>query len=107
MATDEVRIRRALIGVSAKDGLNDLARALEHHQIEVISTGGTRSALKEAGFNVTAVEHFTDFPEILDGRVKTLHPKIHGGILARRSDESHRRQMERHAIEPIDLVVVN
>ena len=56
---------------------------------------------------MTAVEHFTDFPEILDGRVKTLHPKIHGGILARRSDESHRRQMERHAIEPIDLVVVN
>jgi phosphoribosylaminoimidazolecarboxamide formyltransferase / IMP cyclohydrolase len=107
MATDEVRIRRALIGVAAKNGLNDLARALEHHQIEVISTGGTRSALKEAGFNVTAVEHFTDFPEILDGRVKTLHPKIHGGILARRSDESHRRQMERHAIEPIDLVVVN
>jgi phosphoribosylaminoimidazolecarboxamide formyltransferase/IMP cyclohydrolase len=107
MAIDEARIRRALIGVAAKQGLNELARALEHHQVEIISTGGTRSALKEAGFNVTAIEHFTSFPEILDGRVKTLHPKIHGGILARRSDESHQRQMERHAIEPIDLVVVN
>src|ERR1700678_1442782 len=100
MATDEVRIRRALIGVAAKDGLNDLARALEHHQIEVISTGGTRGALKEDGFDVTAVEHCTNLPKILDGGVKAIHPKIHGGILARRSDESHRRQMERHAIEP-------
>ncbi|HUN59462.1 MAG TPA: bifunctional phosphoribosylaminoimidazolecarboxamide formyltransferase/IMP cyclohydrolase [Candidatus Binataceae bacterium] len=107
MATDEARIRRALIGVADKQGLSELARALEHHRVEIISTGGTRSALKASGFNVTAVEHFTDFPEILDGRVKTLHPKIHGGILARRSNESHRRQMERHAIEPIDLVVVN
>src|SRR5580658_9060382 len=107
MATDEAHIRRALIGVADKQGLNELARALEYHQVEIISTGGTRSALKEAGFNITAVEHFTSFPEILDGRVKTLHPKIHGGILARRSDESHQRQMERHAIEPIDLVVVN
>jgi phosphoribosylaminoimidazolecarboxamide formyltransferase / IMP cyclohydrolase len=107
MATDEVRIRRALIGVADKHGLSELAAALQYHQVEIISTGGTRGALKEAGFDVTAVEHFTNFPEILDGRVKTLHPKIHGGILARRSDESHRRQMERHEIEPIDLVVVN
>ena len=107
MATDEARIRRALIGVADKRGLEELARALERYQVEIISTGGTRSVLKEAGFQVTAVEHFTSFPEILGGRVKTLHPKIHGGILARRSDESHQRQMERHQIEPIDLVVVN
>ena len=107
MATDEIRIRRALIGVADKQGLKELAAALQHHGAEIISTGGTRTALKDAGYDVRAVEHFTDFPEILDGRVKTLHPKIHGGILARRSDEAHRRQMERHGIEPIDLVVVN
>ncbi|MGA2411657.1 MAG: bifunctional phosphoribosylaminoimidazolecarboxamide formyltransferase/IMP cyclohydrolase, partial [Candidatus Binataceae bacterium] len=107
MTTGGMKIRRALIGVADKQGLNELAQALERHQAEIISTGGTRTALKEAGINVTAVEHFTNFPEILDGRVKTLHPKIHGGILARRGEPSHQRQMERHQIEPIDLVVVN
>ena len=107
MATDRIRIARALLGVSDKRGLADLARALARHGAELISTGGTKAALEAAGVKVKAVEDFTGFPEILDGRVKTLHPRIHGGILARRGDLSHRRQMDEHQLEPIDLVVVN
>jgi phosphoribosylaminoimidazolecarboxamide formyltransferase / IMP cyclohydrolase len=107
MPTDTVKIARALLGVSDKSGLADLARALERHGVELLSTGGTKSALEAAGVRVKAVEEFTGFPEILDGRVKTLHPKIHGGILARRGEASHRRQMADHRLEPIDLVVVN
>jgi phosphoribosylaminoimidazolecarboxamide formyltransferase/IMP cyclohydrolase len=107
MPTDTVKIARALLGVSDKSGLADLARVLERHGVELLSTGGTKSALEAAGVRVKAVEEFTGFPEILDGRVKTLHPKIHGGILARRGEASHRRQMEDHRLQPIDLVVVN
>jgi phosphoribosylaminoimidazolecarboxamide formyltransferase/IMP cyclohydrolase len=98
---------RALLGVSDKAGLADLARALARHGVEILSTGGTKAALVSAGLHVKAVEDFTGFPEILDGRVKTLHPKIHGGILARRSEPSHQRAMAQHGLEPIDLVVVN
>ncbi len=75
--------------------------------MEIVSTGGTTAALEAAGVKVRTVENFTGSPEMLDGRVKTLHPKIHGGILARRGDENHQRQMQQHRIEPIDLVVVN
>jgi phosphoribosylaminoimidazolecarboxamide formyltransferase/IMP cyclohydrolase len=107
MSTDKVRITRALLGVSDKSGLAELARALSRHGVELISTGGTRTALIAAGVRVKAVEEFTGFPEILDGRVKTLHPRIHGGILARRAEPSHQRQMADHGLEPIDLVVVN
>jgi phosphoribosylaminoimidazolecarboxamide formyltransferase / IMP cyclohydrolase len=107
MSDDKIRIGRALLGVSDKDGLPELAKVLARHGVEMISTGGTKAALESAGVRVTAVEQFTGSPEMLDGRVKTLHPKIHGGILARRSDPNHREQMKRHAIEPIDLVVVN
>ena len=107
MASDRITIRRALLGVSDKTGLADLARALSRHGVELISTGGTKAALEAAGVAVKAVEEFTGFPEILDGRVKTLHPKIHGGILARRNEPSHQRQMADHRLEPIDLVVVN
>src|SRR5271167_2057198 len=107
MSSDRVVIRRALIGVADKSGVADFAKTLARHGVEIVSTGGTMAALAAAGVKVRSVESFTGSPEMLDGRVKTLHPKIHGGILARRSDESHRRQMERHAIEPIDLVVVN
>jgi phosphoribosylaminoimidazolecarboxamide formyltransferase/IMP cyclohydrolase len=103
----DTKITRAIIGVSDKQDLKALAEALERHQIEILSTGGTRAALRDEGFEVRAVEDYTEFPEILDGRVKTLHPKIHGGILARRDEPSHQRQMGYHAIEPIDLVVVN
>ena len=104
---DQIKLRRALFGVSDKSGLADFARTLTHHNVELISTGGTKSALESAGVRVKGVEEFTGFPEILDGRVKTLHPKIHGGILARRGEQSHLRQMAEHRLEPIDLVVVN
>ena len=107
MKNDKVVIRRALIGVSDKAGVADFAKALERYSVEIVSTGGTAAALEAAGVKVRPVENFTGLPEMLDGRVKTLHPKIHGGILARRGDESHQRQMQQHSIEPIDLVVVN
>jgi phosphoribosylaminoimidazolecarboxamide formyltransferase / IMP cyclohydrolase len=107
MSNDQVVIRRALLGVADKTGAADLAKELERHGVEILSTGGTATALEAAGIKVRSVENFTGSPEMLDGRVKTLHPKIHGGILARRADESHRRQMQQHGIEPIDLVVVN
>jgi phosphoribosylaminoimidazolecarboxamide formyltransferase/IMP cyclohydrolase len=105
--SDKIKLSRALLGVSDKAGLADFARALERHGIELISTGGTKAALDGAGVKVKAVEDFTGFPEILDGRVKTLHPKIHGGILARRGLPEHRQQMAEHQFQPIDLVVVN
>ena len=107
METGALKISRALIGVSDKSGLAEFARELAAMRVEIVSTGGTASALAAAGVRVRSVEDFTGSPEMLDGRVKTLHPKIHGGILARRADESHRRQMHQHGIEPIDLVVVN
>ena len=107
MAADRIKITRALLGVSDKSGIAELAQALARHGVELLSTGGTKAALEAAGVRVKAVEEFTGFPEILDGRVKTLHPKIHGGILARRGEPSHQRQMADHRLEPIDLVVVN
>lgn len=100
-------IRRALISVSDKNGLAELGRALHARGIEILSTGGSARALIEAGIPVTEVSAHTGFPEIMDGRVKTLHPKIHGGILARRDLETHRAAMAEHGIEGIDLVVVN
>jgi len=107
MSSDDKPIRRALLGVSDKNGLAGLAASLTTYGVEILSTGGTRAALEREGVKVRPVEQFTGSPEMLDGRVKTLHPKIHGGILARRELESHRREMEIHGIEPIDLVVVN
>jgi len=100
-------IRRALISVSDKRGLADFARTLAARDIEILSTGGSARALMEAGVPVTEVSALTGFPEIRDGRVKTLHPKIHGGILARRDSPDHRAALDAHAIAPIDLVVVN
>ncbi len=107
MAEEKVPIRRALLGVSDKGGLADFAAALARLGVEILATGGTRAALEAAGIKVRPVEEFTGSPEMLDGRVKTLHPKIHGGILARRSDPDHQRQMRAYGIEPIDLVAVN
>jgi len=104
---DKVKIARALLGVSDKTALVELAQALVRYGVEIISTGGTRAALETASVKVTAVEQFTGFPEILGGRVKTLHPRIHGGILARRGDPNDQRQMDEHRLTPIDLVVVN
>jgi len=100
-------IRRALLSVSDKTGVVDLARGLVALRVELISTGGTARALAEAGLAVREVAGVTRFPEMLDGRVKTLHPAIHGGILARRDDPAHLRELAAQGIEPIDLVVVN
>src|SRR5437773_4304023 len=101
------RIKRALISVSDKTGLIEFARSLAAFDIEIISTGGTASALRENGIDVTDVSSITGFPEMMDGRVKTLHPKIHGALLAVRDDTDHIASMNEHGIEPIDLVVVN
>ena len=100
-------VTRALISVSDKRGIVDLARGLVALDIEILSTGGTAKALTEAGIAVTPVEKFTGFPEMLDGRVKTLHPRIHAGILHRRSDPNHQQAMAAHDLKPIDLIVVN
>ena len=100
-------IRRALISVSDKNGLIPFARVLHKYKVEILSTGGTLRTLKEAGIPAKPVEEFTGFPEILEGRVKTLHPKIHGGLLYRRDKKVHRQEAERHGIEAIDLVAVN
>ena len=102
-----IRIRRALLSVSDKAGLAPLAAALTAHGAEILSTGGSARALREAGVTVTEVADHTGFPEILDGRVKTLVPQIHGGILGRRELPEHAAQMEQHGIAPIDLVCVN
>ncbi len=101
------RITRALISVSDKQGVVELARGLLELGVEILSTGGTAKILREKGIQVTDVSEYTQFPEILDGRVKTLHPKIHGGILAIRDNPQHREAMQRLSILPIDLVVVN
>jgi phosphoribosylaminoimidazolecarboxamide formyltransferase/IMP cyclohydrolase len=101
------RITRALISVSDKTGLVEFARALATHGIELVSTGGTKGALAQAGLKVLDVSDVTGFPEMMDGRVKTLHPKVHGGLLAIRDNATHQSAMAAHGIRPIDLLVVN
>jgi phosphoribosylaminoimidazolecarboxamide formyltransferase / IMP cyclohydrolase len=100
-------IRRALLSVSDKTGLLDLARTLTEFKVELLSTGGTRKALLDAGLSVREVSDVTGFPEMLDGRVKTLHPRVHGGILAVRDNREHAAALQTHGIPPIDLVVCN
>jgi phosphoribosylaminoimidazolecarboxamide formyltransferase / IMP cyclohydrolase len=100
-------IKRALLSVSDKTGLAEFAKALAGYGVEIVSTGGTAKLLRDAGLEVTDVSEVTAVPEMMDGRVKTLHPKIHGGLLAVRGDEAHERALEEHAIPPIDLLVVN
>ena len=102
-----MKIKRALISVSDKTGIVDFARKLHDAGVEIVSTGGTMKALKEAGIPVIYVSDVTGFPEIMDGRVKTLNPKIHGAILAVRSNPEHMQALAEHNITPIDLVVVN
>jgi phosphoribosylaminoimidazolecarboxamide formyltransferase/IMP cyclohydrolase len=103
----EVRIRRALLSVSDKRGLVELARGLRELDIEIVSTGGSARELSEAGVEVRAIEDYTGFPEIMDGRVKTLNPRLYAGLLARRDDESHLQQAADQQIEQVDLVCVN
>jgi phosphoribosylaminoimidazolecarboxamide formyltransferase/IMP cyclohydrolase len=105
--SEQVRIGRALISVSDKTGLEALGRFLAARGVEILSTGGTAKALAAAGVPVTEVADYTGFPEMMDGRVKTLHPKVHGGILALRDDAEHQAAATKHAIPPIDLVVVS
>ena len=100
-------IRRALLSVTDKTGLVEFARALASHGVDLVSTGGTARALREAGLTIRDISDLTGFPEMLDGRVKTLHPKVHGGILHVRDSAEHMASVEAHAIEPIDMVVVN
>src|SRR5712692_664339 len=98
---------RALLSVSDKAGIADLGRGLAARGFELVSTGGTARALADAGLAVRSVSDLTGFPEMMDGRVKTLHPAIHGGILARRDRQDHLDQLEQHGIAPIDVVVCN
>ena len=104
---DHVLIRRALISVSDKTGIVELATILSQKNVEILSTGGTAKTLREAGIVVKDVGEFTGFPEILDGRVKTLHPKIHGALLYVRGNEKHEHQIMDNEINGIDLVVMN
>ena len=109
MTASETRtpVRRALLSVSAKEGIVELARALADRGVDLISTGGTAKALRDAGLAVRDVAEVTGHPEMMDGRVKTLHPRVHGGLLALRGDAAHERAMAEHGVEPIDLLVLN
>ncbi len=103
----DVTITRALLSVSDKTGLVELGKSLAAHGVALVSTGGTAKALRDAGLDVSDISDLTGFPEMMDGRVKTLHPKVHGGLLAVRNNEEHVASMREHDIAPIDLVVVN
>ena len=106
--TDQLRrVTRALLSVSDKSGLIEFARALAAHGVELVSTGGTAKAIADAGLKVRDVSELTGFPEMMDGRVKTLHPKVHGGLLAIRGNAEHDKAASAHGIAPIDLLVVN
>src|SRR5918998_1007974 len=104
---DKVKIGRALLSVSDKSGLAELGQARARHGVELVSTGGTARALRDAGLEVRDISDLTGFPEMMDGRVKTLHPKVHGGLLAVRDNPAHAAAMVEHGIGAIDLVVVN
>src|SRR3981189_825670 len=101
------RVTRALLSVSDKAGLVEFAKALAGHGVELVSTGGTAKAIAAAGLKVKDVSELTGFPEMMDGRVKTLHPKVHGGLLAIRDNPEHTDAMKAHGIAPLDLLVVN
>src|SRR5580704_18402932 len=103
--TDLRPIRRALLSVTDKTGLLEFAQALASHGVDLVSTGGTSRALREAGLKVRDISDLTGFPEMHDGRVKTLHPKVHGGILHIRDNADHMASVAEHQIEPIDMVV--
>ena len=101
------KILRALISVTDKNGVGEFAMELQKFGVEILSTGGTAKTIAGLGVKIKEVSEFTGFPEMLDGRVKTLHPKVHGGILGIRSNPEHLKAMNKHGIEPIDMVVVN
>ncbi len=101
------KIERAVISLTDKSGIEDFARQLQEMGVEILSTGGTAKKMRDNGIEVMDVSEFTGFPEMLDGRVKTLHPKVHGGILAQKTNPDHLAQMEAHGLKAIDLVAVN
>ena len=101
------KINKALLSVSDKSGIVDFARELAKYNIQFISTGGTARILRENGLEIMDVSDYTGYPEMMDGRVKTLHPKIHGGLLGVRSNPEHLREMDEYNIESIDMIVVN
>ncbi|RLB07448.1 MAG: IMP cyclohydrolase [Deltaproteobacteria bacterium] len=101
------KIKRAIVSVTDKTGIVEFCKKLASFGVEIISTGGTAKLLWKNGISVVDISEYTGFPEIMDGRVKTLHPKVHGGILALRDNESHKEVMEKFEIQPIDMVVVN
>jgi len=100
-------IKRAVISVTDKKGIDEFARELAAFGVEILSTGGTAAQLRKSGIPVTEVSDYTGFPEMMDGRVKTLHPKIHGGLLAIRDNDAHMQALRQHQIKPIDMVVIN
>lgn len=102
-----MKIQRAIVSVSNKTGLSDFAKFLKTYNIEILSTGGTKRFLDSIGVETTEISSYTGFPEIMDGRVKTLHPKVHGGILNIRDNEEHQRAVNEHGIKHIDMIVVN
>ncbi len=101
------KIELALISVTDKNGIVPLAKAIHGFGVKILSTGGTAKAIRDGGVPVTEISDYTGFPEMMDGRVKTLHPKVHGGLLGLRDNPAHREMMEEYGIKPIDLVVVN
>jgi phosphoribosylaminoimidazolecarboxamide formyltransferase/IMP cyclohydrolase len=101
------KIERAIISVTDKSGVVDFARSLSKFGVQILSTGGTAKVLREGGLSVTDISRYTGFPEMLDGRVKTLHPKVHGGLLGMRDNPEHVKKMKEHDIQNIDMVVVN
>jgi len=101
------KIERAIISVTDKSGVAEFAKELSEFGVEILSTGGTARVLREAGVKVKDISDYTGFPEMMDGRVKTLHPKVHGGLLAIRDNPDHAKDMKDHDISPIDMVVVN
>jgi len=104
---DMKKIERAIISVTDKSGVADFAKTLSGFGVEILSTGGTAKAMREGGVTVKDISEYTGFPEMLDGRVKTLHPKVHGGLLGMRDNPEHVKMMQAHGIQNIDLVVVN
>ena len=101
------KIQRAIISLSDKTGILDFAKELQSFGVEILSTGGTAKTLRESGLRVTDISEYTGFPEMLDGRVKTLHPKVHGGLLGIRDNPAHAQKMKEHGIRRIDMVVIN
>jgi phosphoribosylaminoimidazolecarboxamide formyltransferase/IMP cyclohydrolase len=101
------KIQNAIISVTDKDGIVNLAQSLSQFGVQILSTGGTARTIRDGGITVTDISEYTEFPEMMDGRVKTLHPRVHGGLLGLRGNQEHVRMMETHGIKPIDMLIVN